>query len=240
MNSTEKSNPNTPQIHNSFPQLFCMAFSPRQVLEVLLLQTAWLPVPRLPPAVPRAQVKGPRRMQRAGRNLPLALVHFTWPGKAGPGDLFSPSMCQGVLGRTCFYMRETEWIHVPDRMSSEMQNSSHSFSESCCCYTPANSFDPYILFDQGTGLPGKVSVIRSISLPSITSQVSSIKCHAGMSEGRRPHAAPQALKNNLHVPATPGRSFSINSLPTLECLWMCRQVVDAPPVVLYLAGYWGH
>lgn len=51
---------------------------------------------------------------------------------------------------------------APDKLRPEVQKFSHSFSESCCCYIPANSFATHILFDRGTGLPGKVSVIKTI------------------------------------------------------------------------------
>lgn len=110
---------------------------------------------------------------------------------------------------------------------------------------PANSFDAHFLFDRGTGLPGKVSVTRTISLPSVTSQVTSIKCHTGMSEGQRSHTALQALKNNRDGSASLGKSSSVTCLPTPGHLLMRGQVVDAPAMgdvpaaVLHPAGYWG-
>lgn len=67
-----------------------------------------------------------------------------------------------------------------------------------------------------------------------------------MSEEQRFHAALQALKNNRHVSASPGKSSSVTRLPAPGHSWMCSQVVDVPTmgdvpaVVLHLAGCWGH
>lgn len=67
-----------------------------------------------------------------------------------------------------------------------------------------------------------------------------------MSEGQRLHTALQALKNNQHLSASPGKSSTVTCLPTPGHSWMCSQVVDVPTMgdvpaaVLHLAGYGGH
>lgn len=128
-----------------------------------------------------------------------------------------------MLGRTCFYMNE----YVPLTRRVLRCRSCLILSVNPTAVTGL-SFDDYILFDRGTHLPGKVSVTRTISLPSITSRVCSIKCHAGMAGGQRSHAALQALKNKQHALATPRTSSSINCLLTLGHWWMWRQAADAP------------
>lgn len=169
--STDKSNPNTSQICPSTSPALQHCFSAQTGLAE---QCPSGPCPpSLPSWAPCTQAKAPMSIARAhtGKKVFLHFAECCGLGKAG-----------WSAGKNLFfYIRN--WMNMYSwQAESQGAEVSHSSNESCCWNIPANSFAAHILFDWGTGLPGKVSVSKTARLPSITPQVTSITWHVRRAE----------------------------------------------------------